>query len=87
VEGKVRKPAKTFEERNRKAQQTRKARLAKILESVPVTLCVDLLNLTICCRYAESLLKNPRVKKYLMKHHLAELSDLEMVLAEFGRVG
>jgi hypothetical protein len=80
----VKKPAKTYDERNRKAQQTRKARLARILKSVPATLCIDLLKLTVCCRYAESLLKNPRVKRYLIKHHPKELSDLETLLAHFG---
>lgn len=76
---------RTYEERNRKAQRTRKARLERILESVPVTLCVDLLNLTVCCRYAESLLRNQRVKRYLAKHHPKELGDLETLLAKFER--
>jgi hypothetical protein len=80
----VTKPARTWEERNRKAQQTRKSRLARILESVPLTLCVDLLKLTVCWRYTESLVANPRVKKYLMKHHPEELRDLETVLAELN---
>ncbi len=79
---------KSFErdggERQRKWWRTRKAKLARILRGVPQTLAVDLLTLTVCCRYAESLLKNPRVKKYLMKHYPEELSDLETLLAELN---
>jgi len=77
---------KSFDENGGEQQlrrRNRKAKLARIMRSVPQTLAVDLLTLTVCCRYAESLLKNPRVKKYLMKHYPEELSDLEMLLAEF----
>ena len=77
---------KSFEQDGGESQRrNRKAELARILRGVPQTLAVDLLTLTVCCRYAESLLKNPRVKKYLMKHHPEELSDLEMLLVEFHR--
>jgi hypothetical protein len=69
----------------RKSVRTKKAKLARIMRGVPQTLPVDLLTLTICCHYAESLLKNPRINKYLMKHHPEELRDLEVLLAEFER--
>ncbi len=71
----------------RKWERTRKAKLARIMRAVPPTLPVDLLTLTVCWRYAESLLKNPQVKKYLMKHHPEELSDLETLLAELNGSG
>ncbi len=71
-------------ERMRNWWRTRKAKLARILRGVPQTHAVDLLTLTVCCRYAESLLKNARVKKFLMKHHPEELRDLEMLLAELA---
>jgi hypothetical protein len=73
-------------EMRRKWERTRKAKLARIMRGVPQTLNVDLLTLTVCFRYAESLLKNPRVKKYLLKHHPEELSDLETLLAELNGV-
>jgi len=79
---------KSFEQNGgeqRLRRHNRKAKLARIMRSVPQTLAVDLLTLTVCCRYAESLLKNPHVKKYLMQHYPEELSDLEMLLAEFHR--
>ena len=64
--------------------RTRKAKLARIMRRVPQTLAVALLTLTVCWRYTESLLKNPQVKKYLMKHHPEDLSDLERLLAELN---
>lgn len=71
-----------WEKRDQKSQRTRKARLAQIMERVPQTLCIDFLNLMICCRYGESLLENPRVKRYLAKHHPSELNQIEGLLAE-----
>jgi len=47
------------------------------------TLCFNQLNVTICCRYIESLVKAPRIKRYLAKHHPAELGSLQSLLAEF----
>lgn len=71
-------------QRMRNWWRTRRAKQARILREVPQTLAADLLTLTVCRRYAESLLKNPRVKGYLMKQHPEELRDLEMLLAEFN---
>ena len=64
-------------------KRMRREKLAHILRTVPKTFSIDLLTLTVCCRYAESLLRNPRVKRYLAKHHPGELRDLEALLAEF----
>jgi hypothetical protein len=74
-------------ERRRKWRRNRKAKLARIMRGVPQTLAIDLLTLTVCSRYAESLLKNPHVKKYLMKYHPLELSDLERLLPELNGRG
>lgn len=70
------------DERLQKWARTRKAKLARILRGVPQTFALDLLNLTVCWRYAESLLKNSHVKKYLMKYHPVELSELETLLVD-----
>jgi len=56
----------------------------------PRTLCVDQLNLTVCCRYAESLLKNSRINRYLAKYHpnawrelqKGQMTDLNSVIGE-----
>jgi hypothetical protein len=72
-------------ESERKWKRMRRENLAHILRTVPKTFSVDLLSLTVCCRYAESLLKNPRVKRYLLKHHPEELSDLETLLTDCER--
>jgi hypothetical protein len=79
------KPFKRDAEIWRKAWRTRNANLARIIRGVPQTLTFDLLTLAVCCRYVESLLKNPRVKKYVMKHYPEEVRDLETLLAEFER--
>jgi hypothetical protein len=73
------------EKRRRNWWGTRKAKVARALREVPQTFTADLLTLTVCCRYAESLLKNPRVKKYVMKHYPEEVRDLETLLAGFER--
>ena len=46
---------------------------------------MDELNLTICCRYVESLVENPRISKYLGKHHPTELVKLRNLLDEFEK--
>ena len=48
-------------------------------------LCIDELNLTVCCRYSETLMKNPRIKRYLSKYHSNELHVLEVLLTDFTR--
>jgi hypothetical protein len=68
-----------------KWHRTRLVNLLRLSGEPPKNLCLDQLNLTVCCRYAESLLKNTRIKRYLLKHHPEELRKLEMVLARFER--
>jgi hypothetical protein len=64
---------------------THRANLLQLSGTPPKNLCADQLRLTTCCRYAEWLLKNPRVLRFLTKYHPAELRKLEDVLAEFQR--
>jgi hypothetical protein len=44
---------------------------------------MDQLNVTICCRYVESLLQNPRISRYLAKHHSEDVRELKALLDEF----
>jgi hypothetical protein len=46
---------------------------------------MDQLNVTICCRYVESLLQNPRISRYLAKHHPEDVRELKTLLDEFER--
>jgi hypothetical protein len=69
----------------RKWYRTRRATLLRISGDPPKSLCMDELNLTICCRYVESLLENPRISKYLGKHHPIELGKLRNLLDEFEK--
>ena len=66
--------------------RTRRANLLRLSGELPKNLCTDQLNLTICCRYAESLVGNARVLRYLVKHHPSELSALQSLLSEFEEV-
>ena len=65
--------------------RTRRATLLRLSGPPPKNLCADLLHLTICCRYVEWLLENPRVLRYLRRNHATELRQLETVLADFER--
>lgn len=71
---------KNPEEARRKAQQTRKATLERMLNPVSTSMASDLLDLTVAYRYASSLLKNARVRRYLIKHRSDELRALEELL-------
>lgn len=70
----------------RKWYRTRRANLMKLSGILPKNLCVDQLNLTVCSRYADSLLKKPRIKRYLAKYHGRDLHRLEMLVNEFEEV-
>jgi hypothetical protein len=48
--------------------RTRRRHLLELTGDLPKNLCVDEITLTICCRYVELLLRNQRIKKYLLKH-------------------
>jgi len=69
-------PMKSFEqdggESQRKWHSTHQANLLRLSGEPPKNLCVDELNLTVCCRYSETLLENSRVRRYLAKHHPSE---------------
>lgn len=67
----------------RKWYRTRGANLLGLSGPPPKDLCADLLNLTICCRYVEWLLKNPRLFRFLSRNHAGELRQLQSLLAEF----
>lgn len=62
--------------------KTRKANLLKLSGPLPVTLCIEELNITSCCRYTETLLANPKVARYLKKHHATELHQLLLIVAK-----
>jgi hypothetical protein len=74
---------KNDSERLRNWYKTRLATLSRLSGVPPKTLCIDELNLTICCRYVERLLMNSRIKRYLLKYHLKELRRLEELLRDF----
>jgi hypothetical protein len=63
--------------------RTRKTHLLRLSGPPPKSLCRDELNLTQCSRYTERLLKNPRILRYLMKYHPAEVLQLQTLLREF----
>lgn len=66
--------------------RARDARLRALSGEPPRSLCLDQLNLTVCCRYAESLIQNRRINRYLAKYHLESLCELQTLVAEFGKV-
>lgn len=67
----------------RKWHATRHAHLLRLSGETPKTLCMEQVNATICCRYVESLLENPRIRRYLAKHHPESLRELKDLLDEF----
>jgi hypothetical protein len=66
----------------RKWRQEQKASLIHVSSEPSKTLALDQLILTICCRYANSLLANAKVKEYLGKHHSLQLADLETLIEQ-----
>ena len=72
----------------RKSRRATQAQMETCIKSVPKTLCLDLIDLTVCYRYMESLLANPRIRRYLKKHHAEQLTEMEnlvVVVAGFAR--
>lgn len=61
----------------------RDARLLALSGEPPRDLCVDQLHLTVCCRYADSLIKNSRIHRYLAKYHPKCLRDVQTLLDNF----
>ena len=68
--------------RTRKRNQTWKVKLAKIQQAPPRNVAANMLNLTICVRYWETLLRSPRVNRYLNKYHQDNLRKIQTVLRE-----
>ncbi len=71
---------------HRKWHQTRRENLLRLSGGPFPTLCIDEVCLTVCCRYAESLLQHPRISRYLSKHHAREVRKLQQLLNDFERV-
>jgi hypothetical protein len=65
--------------------RTRRMNLLCLSGEPPPHLCADELTLTICCRYAQWLLRNQRVLRFLNKNHPAELRRLQNLLAGFEK--
>jgi hypothetical protein len=70
----------------RKWHQTRLAHLLHLSGKPPRNLCIDELNLTVCYRYAEMLMRNTRINRYLAKYHPEELRQLKSLVEEFERI-
>ena len=58
--------------------------LLRDLKSVEESYGTDVLTLTVTCGYLDRLLKNPRVERYLARHHLDILHALQKLLSENG---
>jgi len=69
----------------RKWYRTHSANLLRLSGPFPKNLRSDQVNLTICCRFVQGLLKNRRVLRYLSRYHSSELRQLQSVVAEFER--
>lgn len=70
----------------RKWHQTRRANLLRLSGGLFPTLCIDEVCLTVCCRYVETLLQQPRISRYLGKHHAREARKLQRLLDDYERV-
>jgi len=70
----------------RKWHQTRLAHLLRLSGKPPQNLCIDELNLTVCCRYAELLMRNARINRYLGKYHPKELRQLQNLVEQFQNI-
>jgi hypothetical protein len=69
----------------RKWYQTRHAHLLSLSGPPPKDLCANELQLTAGCRYAQRLLKNGRILRYLGRNHPVQLRTLQTLLAAFNR--
>ena len=74
----------TTEAMKQKTIRTRQTKIGSFLQSVPDTFCLDLVKLTVCCRYTESLLANRVIKRYLEKYHSQQLDEMEELVAEIN---
>jgi hypothetical protein len=67
----------------RKWYATRQAHLLRLSGPPPKDICVDQLKLTTCIRYAELLLENPQIFRYLSKNHSTDLRRLQRLIEDF----
>jgi len=70
-------------ELRRKWHRTRQEHLTCISGHFPRDLCALELELTVFCRYAELLLRNQRVNRFLSRNHAPELRSLQNWLNRF----
>jgi hypothetical protein len=70
-------------ELRRKWHRTRQEDLTRISGHYPRDLCALELELTVFCRYAELLLRNQRVNRFLSRNHAPELRSLQNWLNRF----
>jgi hypothetical protein len=82
----MKSPKQDGGECRRKWHRTRKEHLLRISGEFRQDLCERELELTVCCRYAQWMLHNPRVHRYLIKNHASELHSLQNWLSEFERM-
>lgn len=73
---------KKMDAKSLKIKRTLRTRIQAYLNEVPDSYCLDLINVTVCARYVESLLANPRVKRYIARHHPEQLSEMEKLVLE-----
>jgi hypothetical protein len=73
------------QESHRKWVLNRRDKFVHLLATIPASLPREMLNLTVCCRYTQALLKNQRVNKYISKHHPEKLRAMCNLLDSFQR--
>ena len=69
----------------RTSHAARQLNFLRISDERSKPLCFEQLNVTICCRYIESLLKAPRINRYPAKHYPEDLCRLQNLLDDFER--
>ena len=67
----------------RKWHRTRQEHLKHISGHFPRDLCAQELEMTVFCRYAEVLLRNQRINRFLSRNHATELLSLRNWLDRF----
>jgi len=54
------------------------------LKSVEESYGTDVLTLTVACGYLDRLLKNPKIERYLARHHVEFFKTLQKLLTDNG---
>jgi hypothetical protein len=65
--------------------RTRHSHLLSLSGLPPIDLCSKELALTVGCRYAQQLLENPRILRFLVKNHPVQLRAMQALLATFNQ--